>query len=352
MKRKVLLMGPSDGGKTSMRSVIFSNNRPRDTARLGLTFEMERSKVKFLGNLILNLWDCGGQQSFIENYLNKQKDFIFSNVAVLIYVLDVSSLSAAQEKRVDGIAVPKSANNASNGSASGLNGSQSTKGKTDWDKESVLAYFLDCVVALKKLSPDAKLFCMLHKSDLINQDMKEQVFGARKNDVTSQLVANGIDINIRFFLTSIYGTSLYDAWSCIVNSLIPKVDLLQRQLGGIIRACEGEEAAIFERSTFLCVCRRAPDESDSSGTPTKVGDIIKRFKLACGDDFGFTSMVLATDGFSAHIEPFTDNTLLLFVTKGRPASTEITSMNLKSATKRFTDWLNNSPEAAEMKEVL
>lgn len=60
-KRKVLLMGKSGSGKSSMRNIIFSNYVAKDVRRLGATIDVEHSRVKFLGNLTLNLWDCGGQ---------------------------------------------------------------------------------------------------------------------------------------------------------------------------------------------------------------------------------------------------------------------------------------------------
>lgn len=59
-KKKVLLMGKSGSGKSSMRSIIFSNYVARDVRRLGATIDVEHSTIKFLGNLVLNLWDCGG----------------------------------------------------------------------------------------------------------------------------------------------------------------------------------------------------------------------------------------------------------------------------------------------------
>ncbi|XP_063607728.1 ras-related GTP-binding protein A-like [Penaeus indicus] len=91
MKKKVLLMGKSGSGKTSMRSIIFANYIARDTSRLGATIDVEHSHVRFLGNLVLNLWDCGGQEAFMENYFASQRDNIFRNVEVLIYVFDVES---------------------------------------------------------------------------------------------------------------------------------------------------------------------------------------------------------------------------------------------------------------------
>lgn len=62
-KKKVLLMGKSGSGKSSMRSIIFSNYVAKDVRRLGATIDVEHSTVKFLGSLILNLWDCGGYDS-------------------------------------------------------------------------------------------------------------------------------------------------------------------------------------------------------------------------------------------------------------------------------------------------
>lgn len=59
-QRKVLLMGKSGAGKSSMRSIVFSNYVAKDVRRLGATIDVEHSNIRFMGNLMLNLWDCGG----------------------------------------------------------------------------------------------------------------------------------------------------------------------------------------------------------------------------------------------------------------------------------------------------
>ena len=66
-QRKVLLMGKSGAGKSSMRSIVFSNYVAKDVRRLGATIDVEHSNIKFMGNLMLNLWDCGG-------YMNTRYD--------------------------------------------------------------------------------------------------------------------------------------------------------------------------------------------------------------------------------------------------------------------------------------
>ena len=85
MKKKLLLMGKSGSGKTSMRSIIFANYIARDTRRLGATIDVEHSHVKLLGNLTLNLWDCGGQEAFMENYFASQRENIFRYFSKFLY---------------------------------------------------------------------------------------------------------------------------------------------------------------------------------------------------------------------------------------------------------------------------
>ena len=83
-----------------MRSIIFANYIARDTRRLGATIDVEHSQVRFLGNLVLNLWDCGGQDLFMENYISNQRDSIFRDVEVLIYVFDVQSPDTEKDLQV------------------------------------------------------------------------------------------------------------------------------------------------------------------------------------------------------------------------------------------------------------
>jgi len=53
-------MGRSGAGKTSMHSIIFANYPARETVGFGYTVGVDESKIRFMGNLTLNLWDCGG----------------------------------------------------------------------------------------------------------------------------------------------------------------------------------------------------------------------------------------------------------------------------------------------------
>src|SRR5690349_3775397 len=139
-------MGQSGCGKTSMRSLIFSTYLPSDTRRLGSTIDIESSNVRFLGNLVLNLWDCGGQQAYMDSYLDKQRSQTFSTVGALIYVFD-------------------------------LIGAEGEKGADEWERD--LRYYKESLSALYQYSPGAKVFCLLHKMDLVDKSRREEVYRER-----------------------------------------------------------------------------------------------------------------------------------------------------------------------------
>ena len=141
-------MGKSGAGKTSMRSIIFANYLARDTMRLGATIDVEHSHVRFLGNLVLNLWDCGGQEAFMENYFESQRDHIFRNVQVLIYVFDIESRELSKE-----IADPNSNPNPS----PTPNPNPDRDPGPDPDPDQDMEYYASCLSAVKQNSKNAKV---------------------------------------------------------------------------------------------------------------------------------------------------------------------------------------------------
>lgn len=57
-KKKVLLMGKSGAGKTSMRSIIFANYAAKDTMRLGPTLDVEHSHVRYPVQISVSACSC------------------------------------------------------------------------------------------------------------------------------------------------------------------------------------------------------------------------------------------------------------------------------------------------------
>lgn len=203
------------------------------------TVDVEHSHVRFLGNLVLNLWDCGGQESFMEQYFASQKDNIFKNVEVLIYVFDVES--------------------------------------RELDKD--MHYYQSCLEAILQNSPEAKIFCLVHKMDLVAEEQRDVIFKEREEDL--KRLSKPLDCTC--YRTSIWDETLYRAWSNIVYMLIPNVKALELSLTYFANIIDADEVLLFERATFLVIsAHRCQKKQHRDGHRfEKVSNIIKQFKLSC-----------------------------------------------------------------------
>lgn len=285
-------MGKSGSGKTSMRSIIFANYIARDTRRLGATIDVEHSHVRFLGNLVLNLWDCGGQEAFMENYFASQRDNIFRNVEVLIYVFDVESR----------------------------------------ELEKDMHYYQSCLEAILQNSPDAKVFCLVHKMDLVQDDQRDMIFREREEDL--KRLSKPLDCTC--FATSIWDETLYKAWSNIVYQLIPNVQQLEANLTNFANIIEADEVLLFERATFLVISHCERKHHPDLHRFEKISNIIKQFKLSCSKLAAtFQGMEVSNKNFSAYIDVFTSNTYVMVVMSDPTIPSAATLINIKNARKHF-----------------
>jgi len=289
----VLLMGKSGSGKTSMRSIIFANYLARDTTRLGPTLGVENSHVRFLGNLVLNLWDCGGQDAFMENYFESQRDQIFRNVEVLIYVFDIES----NERKKD------------------------------------LENFNNCLDAIKQNSKNAHVFCLIHKMDTVQkEDERLKVF----EDRATELKKMAEPLQVTAFGTSIWDETLYKAWSSIVYALVPNVDKLENQLHKFCSLCGADEVVLFEKATFLVISHATQKQHADVHRFEKISNIIKQFKLSCSKSKSlFKSMEVTNKNFTAFIDVFTTNTYAMIIMSNPKIQPAATKLNISCARQHF-----------------
>ncbi|KAK0660099.1 putative ras-related GTP-binding protein A [Cercophora samala] len=360
-KQKVLLMGKSGSGKSSMRSIIFSNYLARDTRRLGATIDIDLSHVKFLGNLTLNLWDCGGQEAFMENYLSQQRAHVFSNVGVLIYVFDIESR----------------------------------------DVERDLATYVNIISALVQYSREAQVFVLIHKMDLIPPQMREEVFVQRVALVrkkTAEAVAivrkgflsqsqsqsqqqsqqqqqqqqsgqisptatttsapppEDLEIDMQLFATSIWDQSLYKAWASIIHDLVPNLAVIETQLASLGVAIDADEILLFERTSFLVVSKWTSREGDNNPYGDRferMSNILKSWKHTCSkftgtprnaEQFSEFEYKMGSQ-FSMFVTKFTTNTYILVCMPPGEARFNSAKLNVAAARPWFK-FLDGPPAGA------
>ena len=314
-------MGKAHSGKTSMRSIIFANYLARDTTRLSPTLDVEHHHVRFLGDLVLNLWDCGGQDAFYESYFERDRETIFRAVELLIYVFDIES--ETPEKDFD--------------------------------------HFCGVLEAIEENSPDARIFVLVHKMDLVAEEDREAILEDRKRLIGESCTACGVQ-HFQCYGTSIWDETLYKAWSEIVTNLIPNISLLETHLQNFCRICDSDEVVLFERATFLVIAHaEKSDDDDDETTPEdkgitrrhvkrtahfdshryeKISNIVKQFKLSCGKaQSQFQGMQVRNSRFSAFIDAFTANTYIMVIVSDPTVHAAATLLNIQNARDHFEKFI-------------
>jgi len=228
----------------------------------------------------------------MENYFASQRDNIFRNVEVLIYVFDVESRELEKDYH----------------------------------------YYQSCLEAILQNSPEAKVFCLVHKMDLVQEDQRELIFCQREEDM--KRLSRPLDCTC--FGTSIWDETLYKAWSSIVYQLIPNVKTLENNLTRFAEIIDADEVLLFERATFLVIshCQQQPHHDVHRFE--KISNIIKQFKLSCSKlAASFQSMEVRNSSFAAFIDVFTSNTYVMVIMSDPSIPSAATLINIKNARKHF-----------------
>ncbi|XP_067943886.1 ras-related GTP-binding protein A-like [Watersipora subatra] len=228
----------------------------------------------------------------MEQYFASQRDSIFKHVEVLIYVFDVESR----------------------------------------ELEKDMHYYQSCLDALLTHSKDARIFCLVHKMDLVQKDQRDQIFHERENDIKRL----SKPLSCECFATSIGDETLYRAWSSIVYLLIPNMSRLESNLRQFASVLEADEVLLFEKATFLVISHCTLREHRDSHRFEKISNIIKPFKLSCSMlAASFQSMEVRNGEFTAFIDLFTSNTYIMVIMSDSTISSAATLMNIKNARKHF-----------------
>ncbi len=175
--QKILFMGLGASGKSSIRSIVFEGKSLTDVKDYNATINYTRSTKNIIDSAF-QIFDCGGQESFISVFVGDQAEFIFSGVSILIWVVDVSNFDAVSTSKF---------------------------------------YFDHAVTRLSEYSPEAVIFCLFHKMDLLLPDMRKQVTETMISFFTPEK-----EIETLYRPTSIYDQSVFSVVGEMIQTLIRK----------------------------------------------------------------------------------------------------------------------------------
>jgi Ras-related GTP-binding protein A/B len=239
----------------------------------------------------------------MENYLSQQRQHVFSNVGVLIYVFDIES--------------------------------------RDFDRD--LLTYRSIIGALGQFSPTASIYILVHKMDLVVPSQREDIY----NDRVTLIRSKSDTFDPTPFATSIWDQSLYKAWAEIIHDLVPNLDQIEKHLGSLGKIIMAEEVLLFERSSFLVVSSWTSKIGEMNPTTDRferLSNIIKNFKQSTSRYTGtpksaeqFILFELKLNVFSMFIVKFTTNTYLAVVLPPGEERFNCALENCKIARKEFED---------------
>lgn len=237
----------------------------------------------------------------MESYVGSQRENIFSDVAVLIYVFDIESREVERD----------------------------------------LDTYSGIIKALKQSSPTAYVFCLIHKMDLIQTEHRQRLYEERSTLIRAR--SEGLEIDT--FGSSIWDQSLYKAWAGIVHKLIPNLFAIERFLQALAKNINAEEIVLFERSTFLTVTSVVSEIGALNPTTDRherISNIMKTFKhsiarntLTTPASAGYIVMQTKTPQFNTLLCRFTDNTYIFLVVPPGEAAYNCAVMNTMLARDAF-----------------
>ncbi|XP_068505131.1 ras-related GTP-binding protein C isoform X3 [Syngnathus scovelli] len=203
-KPRILLMGRRRSGKSSIQKVVFHKMSPNETLFLESTNKIYKDDISSSSFVNFQIWDFPGQVDFCDPTFDSE--MIFNGTGALIFVID------AQDDYMDA-----------------LEKLQATVSR---------AY---------KVNPDINFEVFIHKVDGLSDDHKietQRDIHQRANDDLAD--ASLEKVHLSFYLTSIYDHSIFEAFSKVVQKLIPQLPTLENLLNIFISHSGIEKAFLFD----------------------------------------------------------------------------------------------------------
>ena len=202
----------------------------------------------------------------------------------------------------------------------------------------VIEEFQKTVRYLNNYSEGAMVFVLIHKIDMVPN--KEEAFEQAKQTINKLPESKHV---VACFATTIWDVSLYNAWSNIVQTIMPDLQSINRSLEKFCKIIECDEIILFEKSTFLIVAFYKKDNNNKQEEDPKnilkyerISTIVKQFKLSCnrvGSEISMMSIQNST--FKAVIDEFTKNTFILMVSMNPNIKCPALHFNIECAKNFF-----------------
>ncbi|TKS86209.1 Ras-related GTP-binding protein D [Collichthys lucidus] len=199
VKPRILLMGLRRSGKSSIQKVVFHKMSPNETLFLESTNKICREDVSSSSFVSFQIWDFPGQIDFFDPTFDYE--MIFRGTGALIFVID------SQDDYVE-----------------------------------ALSRLHLTVTRAYKVNPDINFEVFIHKVDGLSDDHKIE----KQRDIHKRANDDLADAGLERIHLSIYDHSIFEAFSKVVQKLIPQLPTLENLLNIFISNSGIEKAFLFD----------------------------------------------------------------------------------------------------------
>eukprot|EP01083_Nonionella_stella_P072078 194100_1 len=210
---RIFLMGARRSGKSSIQKVVFHKMSPHETLFLESTHDVRCRRIDHSPLVQFSTLDFPGG---FECQDSTQSTSLFSQCDALVFVIDAQEMP--YEESVEYIA-----------------------------KMAKLAF---------SINPKILFELFVHKVDgdsYMSDEKKIDVLREIQTQLSDELADSQPLVPISFYLTSIYDHSIFEAFSKVIQKLIPHLPFLENLMDCLITKCQIEKAFLFDVHSKLYV---------------------------------------------------------------------------------------------------
>ncbi|KAJ5490792.1 GTP-binding protein gtr2 [Penicillium diatomitis] len=201
-KPRLLLMGLRRSGKSSIASVVFHKMPPNETLFLESTTRIQKDSIHSF--MDFQVWDFPGQLEYLEPSFDLED--IFGSLGALVWVID------AQDDYLDSVAR--------------LNRT---------------------ILTVQQYYPGINIEVFIHKVDALSEEYRQDAYQDIVQRITDELNDCGYEnAPVHFYLTSIYDYSVFEAFSKVIQKLIPNLSTLENLITTLGNNCGFEKTYLFD----------------------------------------------------------------------------------------------------------
>jgi Ras-related GTP-binding protein A/B len=323
--QKILLMGLENAGKTSIYQVIFEGKLPHETQTLRPTRGLERHQIEFptfglasngttkeeyrimtsKGGQNITIWDLGGQRSFLERY-HQEPELYFGKAACLIFIIDAYNIEHYDTAR------------------------------TEFHR--AIEFMKQYGTKTHRLVKSNKIYCFLHKMDLFPN--RDERFTTLTQFFREDPVSKEENFDIQFYSTSIFDSSIFSAWTKVIQTIMPKSSKLNLLAQELKEDLGLYAVLIIEKRTGLPICNSKTllDDSALVGSTNRVlitiEKVLPEFQLA-----NLTNLELTTANGKLTIKQFDKYYILVLL---YPPQINICDIGIDTKITQFIDTMKKA----------